>query len=481
MQLPGNVPVAGQQREFKGCQPEALQVQGISLAAFQRVMQRLFPDIPSCLAECLYQAVARRETIDANEVLDGYFNEQSIEIRQDSKYILGGGQFFPLEHKLAVLRIEEDELLPLELTLPTAGAPGVNMRLIVSELDEETQWARINEVGKTLGRPNLSELFLKASPEQRSLLPSGLVATTLTPSISLQSLVADTPTNNVATVEPDRIKWGDWVPRCVQCANLLYSERNEILSIVLPQQAKQIIESGVMNTAENFAENHSLLAQERLMRIAQKLPFPIQVDFRRWVGLGEPAIEAEALEPDEDRETSNDAPSKLAEHAEGVMSNEQDGEESFSEWEEPEFVWNTEESDEASTTGEFDEGDGDLDRDAMIESSVVIRGISSALGECKLVCCTHAEAHGATLLADDRSFDMRAHTLGIEFEDETQGPAKHAAQNRWRLLKRLGNLLDTPIETASIQRDLAYFNSEPDSCSHGIDLLSGRLAIFLRK
>lgn len=477
------------QWELTDCQPVSLQVDGVSLEAFQQIMRRLFPEVPSSLAHYFYKVSETGETIDANETLDSYFSDQHIEVSQSSTFILEDQKCFQVEHSVRMLRLDDEGPLPIELSAREPGESGINVRIVFAWLKDDAPWARVDEIGAILGRPDISELFLKASPEQSSLLPSGVVATSLTPSISLQAVTPESPAD-APPVEPDLPRRGKWAPHSVQCASTLYSERNEILSAVMPEHAREIIDSGVLNTAENFADNHSLLALHRLVRAATKLSLPIQLDFNRWVCLGEPVEEADE-QTSSDNQDDGDAPdSERTEQAEREPSTDQGDDELLEEVKEPEATTSSEEDDDGIESDDDDESSvndeltadaGDAARDKVIESSVSIQGIPSALGECTLTYRTHAATLGGTILVHDNSFDLSAHTLGIEFEGEGQTPPGRAMQQRWRLIERLGDILNTPVHSASIKRTLSHFNNHPTSLRHGIDLALGRLTIFVHK
>ncbi len=474
-----------------------IQVHDISPELFERVMQSFVPEISSTLAEHLHQAAAARQSLVAADIFAAYFNDHPIEIRQSKSCLFGSGSLSKSDDALTIVRHDEDDVIPLELT-SSARAPGVTLRILLSLVDGERRYGLVEQIGEVLGRRDLPDLIAKLSPPPQGENDSGLATVPLSPSISV--VLSENGASQRSDTDSDLLSQSRWAPRRVQCASPLYSERNKILSMVAPQTARELIDSGLLNTAENFAENHSSLNESRLTRISSKLSMPIEVEFSRWICLGEPGEGAEAEPHDgfgggEHAEGAQDPEGEFSDSAQQEeIVDELFGEPTSSDmlglpsedgsWQEDSEL--SEDGDaEISEPSEF-EPEGQQPEsvevpDEALDSEVIIRGMPSAIGDWKLTYRSHAAVHGVTHLVYDDSFDFNSTTMEIEFEEGGRELSRKASKSRWQLVKRLGDILNSPVDTASIRSNLSSFNDEPESCQFGIDLTTGRLAIFIRK
>lgn len=430
--------------------PQVLTFSGLSHDSITSLLQSLMPEIGAPLREELLGAILERRELDGACVLESYFNETPLSIHQTRTIHIGEGASEEGGYEILILRHSDDEPHAIDLRHSHQHPGSIDCHILLSFSDHKLRWDLVDSAGTFLGRDDLSALFEKATPEQ--IQDNGkLRITLLTPTISISTLPPSiSEAAEALSPQPPDLLGAPraWLPTSIQCSDTGYSEQHAVIERLAPEQITGLVESGLLNTADFFVGHHSTLKPRNLERAARKLPFQVTVEFKRSIELADDAEEEE----------------------EDDVSGEHAGSDDISDESHPEVDSTLSETVEEGSTS-----------DPRVQSSVIISGLISPLGECSISYRSWREELALMGVSKSDSVGEDLCTFGIDFHPQSEPLRPQEVALRWKFLRDVGRIINSPISKREVRSLFQDFAGDVDAIEYGVDLTTQRLLAHFRR
>jgi hypothetical protein len=430
--------------------PIALTLSNVSAATLELLLQDMFPEIASGIAESIRQIIIQGETIPYDPLQDAYSGSVYYTMSQHRQFVLGPQRMEESSHRVLIQRHGDEEPCLFELSLGNSSLRSVDLTVVYRWTEESERWTKVDELGALLGLDALSERFAAAPTDLFEDDDSGFCMTLMSNDISIRTQRVGEGTEASATSRSRSGMASHWAPTSIQVASPDYGEQAGIVRAISSELADNLLQSGVLKTMDAFSAGGEL-KPNLLQRASGRLPQEIVVDFARTVTLG-------PLESYLDRDDEGIAEEEFCQ--ERGFDSEGEQEYNPDEGEEPDEEERAPFSYEPLTA-------------LPITSSSAIHAYAQAVGLMRLELNSTGRAHGLILLNGGRAYNFAAPVMGVHFLKSPSSLREIAV--RWRVVLGVATIGECVVNRKELEANLFLGGVNPGGKPVSADVGAGRV------